>query len=154
MATDLEEHYDKIYRFCYMKIKHQQSAEDITQETFLRFLEEHTYKEMGKMLAYLYTIARNLCMDYFRRKEVLSLNEDMVKEHPDDAQSSMLRSIVLKQAVLRLEPDEQELIFLRFVNEVPVNHISKILGISRFAVYRKTKESLGKMQKELGEEWI
>lgn len=56
MDTDLEEQYDKIYRFCYMKTKHRQSAEDITQETFLRFLEDHTYKEMGKMLAYLYTI--------------------------------------------------------------------------------------------------
>ena len=39
MHTDLDEQYDKIYRYCYMKLRHQQTAEDITQETFLRFLE-------------------------------------------------------------------------------------------------------------------
>ena len=35
---DLEERYDKLYRYCYMKTRHPQAAEDITQETFLRFL--------------------------------------------------------------------------------------------------------------------
>lgn len=45
MHTDLDEQYDKIYRYCYMKLRHQQAAEDITQKTFLRFLENKTYKE-------------------------------------------------------------------------------------------------------------
>lgn len=64
---DLEEQYDKIYRYCYFKLRHQQKAEDITQETFLRFLENTAYREQGKRLQYLYTIARNLCMDEFRK---------------------------------------------------------------------------------------
>ena len=57
MHTDLDEQYDKIYRYCYMKLRHQQTAEDITQETFLRFLENKTYKDMGKEISYLYRIA-------------------------------------------------------------------------------------------------
>ena len=35
---DIEEQYDKIYRYCYFKLKNQHLSEDITQETFLRFL--------------------------------------------------------------------------------------------------------------------
>ena len=35
---DLEEQYDKIYRYCYYKLHHREKAEDITQEAFLRFL--------------------------------------------------------------------------------------------------------------------
>ena len=42
---DIEEQYDKIYRYCYFKLSNQQLAEDITQETFLRFLESNTYYE-------------------------------------------------------------------------------------------------------------
>ena len=39
MSMDLEKEYEKIYRYCYMRLRHQQWAEDVTQETFLRFLE-------------------------------------------------------------------------------------------------------------------
>ena len=58
---DLEELYDKVYRYCYMKLRHPQAAEDMTQEAFLRFLRVYEEKELKKKTAYLYTIARNLC---------------------------------------------------------------------------------------------
>ncbi len=38
-AMDIEEQYDKIYRFCYYRVKNKETAEDLTQETFLRFLK-------------------------------------------------------------------------------------------------------------------
>lgn len=43
MAFDIDEQYDKIYRFCYLRVKHRETAEDITQETFLRYLERPQY---------------------------------------------------------------------------------------------------------------
>ena len=69
---DLEERYDCIYRYCYMKLQNRQAAEDATQETFLAFLESGTYRDMGRELSYLYTIARSKCMDHYRKKEVAS----------------------------------------------------------------------------------
>ena len=68
---DLETQYDKIYRYCYFKLGSRETAEDITQETFLRFLERG-YGERDA-LPYLYTIARNLCIDEYRKKKHLSL---------------------------------------------------------------------------------
>lgn len=58
----------------------------------------------------------------------------------------------LKRAIERLEQEERELIFLRYVNEVPVGDIGKILGLSRFAVYRRLREILRKLKIELREE--
>lgn len=155
MFIDLEEQYDKIYRYCYMKTQHQQTAEDITQETFLRFLEDYTYKEMGKRMAYLYTIARNLCIDSFRRKKAVPLNEKIVQKErfvKENTEGMIVQNIDLKAALGRLEPEEQELIFWRYVNELPIQQIGRILGISRFAVYRRTRESLNKLRQDLGEE--
>ncbi|MCL2406106.1 MAG: RNA polymerase subunit sigma-24, partial [Defluviitaleaceae bacterium] len=37
MSLSLQEQYDKVYRFCYFKVKNSHLAEDLTQETFLRF---------------------------------------------------------------------------------------------------------------------
>lgn len=69
MSMDLEEQYDKIYRYCYFKVHSRETAEDITQETFLRFFESRNYEDTGKPLHYLYTVARNLCIDEYRRKK-------------------------------------------------------------------------------------
>lgn len=144
MYTGLEEDYDKVYRYCYMKLKHQQTAEDITQETFLCFLEDCTYKEIGRRLPFLYTIARNKCIDYCRSKKTVELTEDAAS-YDSESGSAEVR-IDLQRAVAKLEEAEQELIFLRYVNEISVNDISKILNISRFSVRRKMQNCLKKLK--------
>lgn len=40
---DIEEQYNKVYRYCYMKTRDYHTSEDLTQETFLRFLENHSF---------------------------------------------------------------------------------------------------------------
>ena len=66
---DIEEQYEKLLKYCYMKVNSRELAEDITQETFLRFWQTQSYQNMGKEMAYLYSIARNLCLDYFKKKK-------------------------------------------------------------------------------------
>lgn len=149
MFTGLEEDYDKVYRYCYMKLKHQQTAEDITQETFLCFLENCTYKEIGRRLPFLYTIARNKCIDYYRRRKTGQLDENMA----DGMNPDLEVSLDLQRAVAELSTEDQELIFLRFVNEVPVNDIGKILNISRFSVRRRIQSCLKKLKTSLGEDF-
>lgn len=128
---DIEEQYDKIYRYCYFKLSNQQLAEDITQETFLRFLESNTYYEKGKKLRYLYTIAHNLCVDIYRSKTEDPLTEELWSE---DKENEILTSIALKDALHRLTREEQEILLLRYVNEVPVSVICGILKVSRLSL--------------------
>ena len=72
---DIEKQYDKIYRYCYFKLYDKQLAQDITQETFLRFYRQGLTLDNDKELPYLYTIAKNLCIDHFRKRTVESLEE-------------------------------------------------------------------------------
>ena len=51
---DIEEQYDKIYRYCYFKLYDTQLAQDITQETFLRFYRQGLTLDNDKELPYLY----------------------------------------------------------------------------------------------------
>lgn len=146
---DLEEQYDKIYRYCYFKLHHQQMAENITQETFLRFWESNDYCERGQKLQYLYKIAHNLCLNEYRRKQVEPLEDEILTEDKED---EILTNIVVKEAVQCLTMEEQELLLLRYVNEVPVSDICSILKISRFSLYRKNMKILRKLKNILGEE--
>lgn len=149
MSTDLEEQYDKIYRYCYFKVQNRETAEDITQETFLRFLENKTYKDTGKSLHYLYTIARNLCIDEYRRQKDEPLENEIPENNLED---HMLTKISLKTALSQLNEIDRELLLLRYVNEVPVSEISKIYGISRFAMYRKILHAVKSLKSKLREE--
>lgn len=158
---DIEEQYDKLYRYCYMHTHHRQTAEDITQETFLRFFESPSYKDKGKKLAYLYTIAKNLCIDFYRKKKEQPVPEEElfsndVEIHQNSAGNNqediIVQTHILKEAVEILDAESQEIIFLRYVNELTVVDIGKILGISRFAVHRRIKLCLSQLKDKLGKE--
>ena len=145
---DIEEQYDKIYRYCYFKMYDDQIAQDITQETFLRFYKQGLNLGSDKELPYLYTIAKNLCIDHFRRRTVESL-EEITEEVIDDPTEDLISNLTLRMTISKLPEDEQELIFLRYVNEVSITTICKITGLSRFAVYRKLSKSLKWLKEEL-----
>ena len=145
---DIEEQYDKIYRYCYFKMYDDQIAQDITQETFLRFCKQGLNLGSDKELPYLYTLAKNLCIDHFRKRTVESL-EEITEEVIDDPTEDLISNLTLRMTISKLPEDEQELIFLRYVNEVSITTICKITGLSRFAVYRKLSKSLKWLKEEL-----
>lgn len=134
MPADIEEQYDKLYRYCYFKVHDEYLAEDITQEAFIRYLESDSYKNAGKPLAFLYTIAKNLCIDEFRRKKPEEISDNI----PADVfEEQVIEKVSVRMALEELTEREREMVLLKFVNEVAVSDIGKIFGISRFAVYRQ-----------------
>ena len=147
--TDLAEQYDRIYRYCYFKLHSRETAEDITQETFLRYLEHYGERDKEWDLRYLYTIAHNLCVDEYRKPMAALLPEEV--SEPDHVEKT-ITTLWLRNALDKLSDEEQELLLLHYANEVPYNVICEVQGISRFALYRKMQKILRKLQKELGEE--
>ena len=150
---DIEQQYDKLLRYCYMKLRDRALAEDLTQETFIKFFESKDYHSIGKEMAYLYTIARNLCIDYFRKQKE-ELIEDLpakIQEMPEsrDKVEDIVDRISIEQALDSLTADEREAVVLRFSGELSVEDIAKTMGISRFAVRRRISSALEKLRKEM-----
>lgn len=150
MSVSLRDQYDKIYRYCYFKVNNKEMAEDLTQEAFLKYFAQTSYINRGKPLAYLYTIAKNLCIDFYRRnKGEKELDESVLCS--DDI-SEFETNYDIKQAVYTLPDDLQELLLLRFANELGIGEIASIMGISRFSVYRRLNKALGMLKTILREE--
>ena len=122
---DLEDQYDKLYRYCYFRVRDVQTAEDLVQETFLRWLDHYPGQREREALPTLYTIARNLCVDVTRQREPLPLQET---------------------------PQDQELLLLRYANQVPLQALSRLTGLSRFAIYRRCGRLLTQLREALREE--
>ena len=148
MGLDIDQHYDKIYKYCYFRLHNRDLAEDIAQETFLRFFASETYRDTGQALQYLYTVARNLCIDECRRPKT----DDLPDSRSLDTEEEIMTIIDLRTALDRLSDDDRELILLRYINEVPLAVMCRLYGMSRFALYRRIQSITKKLQRYMGKE--
>ena len=147
---NLEDQYDRIFKYLFFHLNDKHTAEDLTQEAFLRFLGSRTYRDENRQLQYLYTIARNLCQQYYRdRKITYSLDEEVDIPVMESFEQTLIDQLILKEALQKLSSEEKEMLFLRYVNDVPVPVISGLYRISRFAVYRKLRSILQKVRVEM-----
>lgn len=143
---NIEEKYNKLFKYCYMRVKDTYVAEDITQETFLKFFETHKYKDIGKEMAYLYTIARNLCNDFFREKQSVELDDNI----PDISHTNKYSYI--NEALEKLNKEDREILFLRYTNEESISDIARYYSVSRFVINRKLKKALKNLKEVYGNE--
>ena len=137
MSIDINDQYDKIFRYCYYKIHDRDIAEDLTQDTFLRFLESPHYRDMGKELHYLYTIAGNLCKDAFHRRTAEELDEKIADDK--DYEDFILTNVALGNAIKNLPEEDKEIIILRYINDVPIGVLGELFGMSRVRMSRRIK---------------
>ncbi len=150
LSMDIEELYDKLLRYCYSKTHDKYLAEDIVQDTFVRFYSNHTYKETGKQLAYLYTIARNLCIDSYRKPVTIDLDTakpDIESSLSCDSEAdAVLDRMLVEQAMERINEFDRELLMLRYNQELSAAEIGEIVGLSRWAVHRRLQKCLRMMK--------
>ena len=111
----IRKYYVSIFDFCRYHSNDVYTAEDLTQEVFLTFIKGiHQYVHSGKLLNYLYTIARNKCIDEKKRMRNTEISIDCVVSRlnsSSDSYCSDIEYLDTKIAVERL-PDDIALRYL------------------------------------------
>lgn len=139
----LYDHYQpQIYRFIYLKVGRREEAEDITHQVFLSAWQNvGSYKSQGfPFSSWLYQIARNKVIDHYRSKKVgvaiETVEEVLIAGDPSPLESAdiKLRIHSLRQAILKLKPEYQEIIAMRFVEEMSLKEAAHILKKSEGAI--------------------
>lgn len=129
------EYSDVIYRFCLYKTSDKNVAHDLTQDTFLRLWKAmNTGAEVEKPKQYIYQIARNLVIDYYKKSKAMSLDalgEDGFEARETSTSSEILTELsLLRGAIEKLEQDYREVLYMRFVEDMGVEDIADTLGVS------------------------
>lgn len=130
-----KDYSDVIYRLCLYKTSDESVAHDLVQETFLRLWRIiNSEREIEKPKQYIYQIARNLILDYYKSKKTLSLDllQEKGYEPKSNENSQELQSEVffLKQVIESLDEEFKDVMYMKFIEEIKVKDISEILGIS------------------------
>lgn len=131
---------DKIYRFIFLKVNSQEIAQDLCSETFLRGWE--SYKNNPKInnpSAFLYRIARNLVIDYYRQKgrnQFVSPDDvAIVDPGPDLEEKAVFNSDLgeVKAVLADLKEDYQNVIILRYLDDLSIQQVAEMMEKSEDA---------------------
>ncbi len=142
-----EECYDDVLAYCRRHAPAGHEAADLAQETFLRFVRAQGYRDRGKPIAYLMRIARSVCVDASRKKQLETVSLEF--EVAADEQSGC--EMDLNHALARLSCELREAVELRFGLGLGVNEVARALGISRFAARRRIAAALTALEESLKE---
>lgn len=141
----------KIYRFIFFKTSRVEEAEDLTSEVFLK-LWQYLSREKGELRnlkAFLYQIARNRVIDYYRSmaaKQTVALDERMIEQVElsnltgQNQQMKIFEKIEfeetfenIKDGLAKLKEEYREVLLLKYVEDFSTGEIAKIINKSKGA---------------------
>ncbi|MFA6386469.1 MAG: RNA polymerase sigma factor [Candidatus Paceibacterota bacterium] len=152
---------DVIFRFCLLRVSNRETALDIVQETFLRLWKQmQEDKDILNEKALLFTIARHLIIDWYRKKKSFSLdrmafNSSEEKEGFDilDESTTIVNQELeaegryLIDQINKLGSAYREPVYLRYVEDLSPPEIGKILGITPNAASVRINRGLVELKK-------
>jgi RNA polymerase sigma-70 factor (ECF subfamily) len=147
----------KIYRFVLIKVGRREEAEDLTHQTFLNAWQNiGGYKHLGfPFSSWLYKIARNQIADFYRSRKSETSLEKIDPEYfvaPASIQSDIEKKLEAERVVLairKLKPEYQDILVIRFVEDVPIKEAADILEKSEGAVKLLQHRAIKELKKLL-----
>ena len=146
-----DRYLDRVYRHVYYRVGNQADAEDLTQQVFLQAWRSiGRFRQVGvPFTAWLFTITHNLLVSAYRRaRDVHPLDLDSASlarwANPEAEVFAQFDRTATRAAILRLNPEQQQVIILRFVENFDYSAIAAVLGKSegnvRVIQHRALKE--------------
>lgn len=148
-----------VLRYLYARVREPESAQDLTQEVFVRVLKGiggFEYRGEKSFLGWLYTIAGNVLIGQVRRKTPIStpLDEgaDIVDPRGQDVVHAITDRLALEQAINQLTEDQQQVLTLKFFADLSNTEIARLIGRSEGAVKALQHRALHALQQILDRE--
>lgn len=156
-----DQYASQIYRFICLKTNSSHDSEDLTSEVFLRcWKTANSVTSLLNPRAFLYQIARNLVIDYYRKKPRADLVIDEEKEKileniPSQeldlgenlAKESDLAQI--RKALVKIKPDYQDLILWHYIDDFSIKEIAQVLERPEPTIRVQLHRALKSLRKEL-----
>lgn len=131
-----DRYVSKIYRFIYYRTMHRETAEDLTSHTFIKALEALQNFDItkGSFSAWLYRIARNNVIDYYRTNQqvddidsIYNLNNGVVVEVDHDIKETLQK---VKKYLEKIKPEQREIVIMKLWGQLNYQEISIVTGKS------------------------
>ena len=136
-AALYDRHLERVYRHLYYWVGNRSDAEDLTQQVFLNAWRSiGSYRRTGaSFIAWLLKIAHNQVVSAHRRaKEACHLDVELVSRDrwgdPEAVALAKHDHMAMRRAILRLKPEQQQVVVMRFIEHFDYSEIAAALGKS------------------------
>lgn len=146
-----------IYRFIYLKVSRREDAEDLTHQVFLSAWQTiDRFTDYGAPFSsWLYRIARNKVIDHYRTQHT-PVNIETIAQEALGASDTTEQEIAIKFDITRvmetlnsLNQEQQDIVLMRFVQELSHKEIAKAIGKTQGAVRIIQMRALKKIKKAM-----
>ena len=159
LAELYDRHFDGIYRYLFTRLRHQADAEDFTEQVFLKMVDSiQRYRPRGVAFSsWLYRIAHNLLVDRYRRagREAVELTERVRDARPQADPATLAQNSEdrrhLVAALRRLTPEQQRVITMRFIDNLSVDEIARLMRRRPGAIHSMQHRALASLYRFLME---
>lgn len=149
----LERLYDMtcsaIYAYALSVLKNVYDAQDVMHDVYVKVYDSaHNYVSYGKPMAWLLTIAKNLCYTRFRQQAKFCDvgDEELEKQFADDAQMTSDDKLVIVQMLKSLNDSERQIVVMHALGGMKHKDIAKTLDMPLATVLSKYNRALKKLQ--------
>jgi RNA polymerase sigma-70 factor, ECF subfamily len=150
-----------VYKYVRYRLQDEQLCEDITSEVFVKLIENLHRRErvIKDVRAWLLGTASNLVNDYFRQKyrrqmDDLDSHANLPSKISTEGEAERNFSISeLRQAMLKLTPDQQNVLAMRFSQDCSIEETANLVGKSVNAVKVLQFRALAALRRLLEEKW-
>lgn len=153
-----DKYVEQIYRFVFLKVNSQEVAQDLVSETFLRCWGAfRNKKDIKNPRAFLYQIARNLVIDYYREKgKVVMVSADSTplvdpREGLEEKTNKNLELERIKNCLTSLKEEYQNAIIWYYLEGLPVSEIAHLLGKNEGATRVLISRALRALKEKISE---
>lgn len=144
-----------VFGFALSILRDRYDAEDILHDTYVTLYNAATeYRPMGKPMAWILTITRNLCLMKLRKDKRNESQPEDTWEPPDprDRITSSTDRIVLETAMETLSDEERQIVMLHAVAGQKHREIALILDLPLSTTLSKYSRALSKLRNQLKED--
>jgi RNA polymerase sigma-70 factor (ECF subfamily) len=152
---------DAVFRYCLTRTSSRETALDLTQDTFFRLWNSLVSgKQPENERAFLFTISRNLVIDWYRAKKTLSLDKMMTNSNDEESDGESFfahdgkgdlemeaDARLLVGKIKLLKPMYQQVVYLRYVEEMKPSEIAEIVGESPNTVSVRINRGMEELKK-------
>ena len=161
--TIVRRHQKKIYSTAMLVVRDKYVAEDILQDTFLKFfkvLNEGRYQHLDKLLPFLLRISHNLAVDYIRRTSnapiITTANGKNIfdflnigDEIAFDVIDKNFEKERLKWAIAKLPEKQREMLLLRYFADMPFKEIAELINVNQNTCLGRMRYAIKNLKKYL-----